>query len=95
MGAQNWPLLHILVHPPLGSALICLILIPFVWVAVYLIGPENTLFFYGGLVATVILLIRPVVLGTFLFLLWKNPGKYKEYEMKKRRKMRELDSEEK
>lgn len=73
----------------------CLTLVPFVWIGIYSAGFENNNSYYVGVVASVILLIRPLIIGTVLFLLWKNPAKYKEYDMKRRRKMRESDSEDK
>ncbi len=83
--------------PPFREAVICLGLIPIMVISTYVISSllENKIYFYVGIALTGALLIWPVWIATALFLLWKNPRKYKEYDMKKRRRERERSSEDK
>ena len=54
---------------------------------------ENSIVFYVGTFMCGVLSLLPIWILVGLYLLWWNPAKYKEYEMKKLRRQRQLELE--
>lgn len=97
MRAQNRAILHALVESPFRESIICLVLVLIVLCGSYAISTYagSRVYFFAGIGVMTILLIYPVLIGTGLFLLWKNPQKYKEKDMKRRREQRRKSEAEK
>lgn len=82
-------------YSPFREALLCLLAIPLVFSGAYKASYfwETNLFIFAGVITCVALAIFPAFVFTGVFLLWWNPEKYKEYDMKKRIKQRELEQQ--
>jgi hypothetical protein len=51
------------------------------------ISHDNWLYLAAGLIAGLLLSYKPILVAVGIYLLWKNPEKYKERAMKQRRQM--------
>jgi len=80
---------------PFREALVLILLAVLILISSFLGASYNSswIYFYVGILIATALLVQPILITLGLFLLWKNPAKYKEYDMKKRRRQRQLELE--
>ena len=77
--------------PPENLGCFSLCLMPIGFIVFYALSyyTNSSFIFYVGIFICGILFIYPLMLLIAVFLLWKNPQKYKEYEMKQLRKKKD------